>query len=168
MKKHWHKVHVTSEDMAQAVREGLARQADARAKGYVPYGAGSSETHVTGRLGELAFAKYLGVPAPDPSYAADKRRGCDVLGPDGTRYHVRSSKYPGASMMIKPRDPDGIYVQLLTTGDGFCWLTGWYTRKEAELNFQLRGMRVDPSRRIWEIPQDDLYPFAATGYAQAA
>lgn len=167
-KQHWHKVCVTSEDMAQAIREGTARQRESVAKGYVAYGAGDYGTHITGRLGEIAFCRYLGVDLPDPSYAADRKRGCDVVGPDGTRYHVRSSKYPGASLMIKPKDPDGVYVQLLTTGDGYVWLTGWYTRREAENGYMLKGMRVDPSRKIWEIPQEDLYPFAAAGYARAA
>jgi len=167
-KKHWHKIPVSTEDMSRAVQEGLARQAESKANGYVAYGAGSNETHITGRLGEIAFARYLGVPIPDPSYAADKRRGCDVVGPDGTRYHVRSSKYPGAGLLIKPKDPEGIYVQLLTTGEGYVWLTGWFTKSEAALGYMLKGMRIDPNRKIWEIPQADLYPFCATGYAKAA
>lgn len=153
--------------MSKAAREGIARQTESLAKGYKPYGAGSFETHVQGRLAEIAFSTYLGVPAADPSYRADRQRGCDVIGPDGSRYHVRSTKYPGTGLLIKPNDPAGTYVLVITTGNGYVYIAGWYTRTEAESNYMLKGMRVDPARKIWEIPQADLYPFAAAGYAVA-
>jgi hypothetical protein len=155
--------------MLQAVREGVARQSDATRKNSVPQGEGSNKSHIQGRLAEIAFCKYLGVPVPHWTYEEDKKRGCDVVGPDGTRYHVRSSSYAQAGLMIKPSDPrGGVYVLVITTADGNAKIMGWYTRGEAELYHELGTMIKYPDIKCWTIKQEDLYPFAATGYGQAA
>lgn len=161
-------VKVTNEDMAQAVREGILRQRDASSKHSRPRGEGSDTSHIQGRLGEIAFCRYLNVEIPDYSYESDKKRGCDVVGPDGTRYHVRSSSYRESGLLIYPQDPrGGTYVLVITTADGNCKVMGWYTRGEAE-SFHELGTMVKYPVKCWTIPQADLYPFAASGYATAA
>jgi hypothetical protein len=160
---------ITNEDMVQAVRQGTARQRSAELYHHKPHGEGSVSSHSQGRLGEIAFCRYLGVPVPAWTYEEDKKRGCDVVGPDGTRYHIRSSSYPRSGLMIKPSDPrGGVYVLVITTANGNCKIMGWYTRGEAEMYHELGTMIKHPDVKCWTIPQEDLYPFAATGYAVAA
>lgn len=162
-------IKVTNEEMAQSVREGIFRQADAKRKNSRPRGEGSEKSHIQGRLGEIAFCRYLGVEVPDCRYEEDKKRGCDVVGPDGTRYHVRSSSFRDAGLLIYPDDPrGGVYVLVVTTADGSCKVMGWYTRGEAESFHELGGMVKHPDVKCWTIPQADLYPFAASGYTKAA
>ncbi len=133
---------------------------DAESRNSVPYGAGDQYTHCTGRLGELVFARFLHVTAdPDYSLQADRSRGCDLTGPDGTRWHIRASRHHDAGLMIKPGDPPGNYVLVITAAAPRCYIIGWYTRSEAEAHHILQPMRVDRTRKIWEIPQGDLHPF---------
>lgn len=158
-------VKVSNEDMKQAIQEGTWRQQSAVKKGSTPNGAGDYGTHQRGRLAEIAFCRYLGVTIPSWTYEEDKKRGCDVIGPDGTRYHIRSSPHKDAGLLIYPRNPNsGIYVHVTTTADGECHIIGWYTKQEAMENYSLTGMRMYPKVMKYEVPQADLHPFYAIGF----
>lgn len=158
-------VTVSNADMKQAILEGTWRQQSAVKNKSIARGAGDYGTHQRGRLAEIAFARYLGVEIPKWQWEEDKKRGCDLIGPDGTRYHIRSNKEPEDGLLIFPRDPTGgIYVHV-TFCENKVRINGWYTRGEAERYHKIGTMRAYKDVQCWTIPQEDLYPFAASGYA---
>lgn len=121
----WVRVVLDPEEMDLAVEMGNRRQDHAEKMGYKPFGGfAGPQLHVTGYLGELAMSKYLGVPMPSEwTWAADKARGHDVAG-----WHVRSSSKPDGRLLLKPRDPEGNYVLVLTHDRPVCYVVGWITR----------------------------------------
>ena len=112
--------------MILAGEMGARRQAHAEEKGYKPFGGfASPKLHVTGYLGEMAMARYLGVPMPSGwDWEADKARGHDVAG-----WHCRSSSKPDGRLLLKPGDPEGNYVLILTHDRPTCWIVGWTTKE---------------------------------------
>jgi len=102
---------------------GRKRQSYADSRGFKPYGFASEETHTRGYLGEVAFAKYLGIPVPsDWTWEGDRRRGHDVGG-----YQVRTAYSASGRLLIRPTDKPGNYVLLLTHDQPTIWLVGWTT-----------------------------------------
>lgn len=116
-------------EMADAARVGALRQQAALSRGFKANGFGSVRTHTGGRMAEQAVANWLKVPL-DPAWTweADRRRGCDVVGPDGTKWHVRSSSLPGAYKFIWRPGKDaryGNWVYAVTAHAPCIRLVGW-------------------------------------------
>ncbi len=145
--------------MTRAIVEGTFRQDDATARRMTPYGSGTTENHISGRLAEIVFARFRnGEPEADFSYEGDRRRGCDYTDPAGVRWHVRSTRHENGGLLIRPKDPHGNYVLVVTARAPKCRIAGWITKASVDSR-PLVPMRCDPGRMIWDVPQGDLHPF---------
>jgi hypothetical protein len=152
----WIAVQLDPEEVALCRERGNQRQKHAEERGFKPYGYASSETHFRGYAAEMAFSKYLGVPMPEGwDWASDVRRGYDVAG-----WHVRSRKSSTGTLLIKPKDPEGNYVLVLTHQLPVLYIAGWTTAE--------RGRRFGLNEYIGEarfksVAQALLHPFPDIG-----
>lgn len=147
--------------MQRAIREGTIRFNLQQKAGYKPYGSGAVKDHIGGRLAEIVFAEcYLGIEAPeDIDLQAALKRVWDVGG-----YHIRSSPYHLAGMLVRPKDPHGVYAQVLThDAPTACYITGWLTKKATMEQVELAPMRKYPTFFVYDVPQKLLIPFPSVG-----
>lgn len=152
----WIAIQLDPEEMVHCRKRGNQRQQEAEERGFKPYGYGSAELHFRGYAAELAFSKYLGAQMPTGwDWESDVRRGFDVAG-----WHVRSRSKPDGKLIVKPRDPDGNYVLVLTHQIPVLHIAGWTTAERAR---RLGLNEYLGDRPIKVVSQNLLYPFPNVG-----
>jgi hypothetical protein len=154
---------VTLELYEQAVvRDVASRRHGESRKANLPhlYGAASTpETHmqidIDGAGGEMALAKYLGI-----------YWDCSVntfhAKPDVGPYHVRTCSRDHYSLIVRPADPDGLYVLVAGTLPTFR-IKGCFDVTKAALD---GGWWRNPRGQgeAWFIPQASLSPLGSFGW----
>jgi hypothetical protein len=152
----WIAIQLDPEETALCRKRGNQRQQHAEERGFKPYGYGGAELHFRGYAAEMAFSKYLGVPMPSGwDWKSDISRGYDVGG-----WHVRSRSKPDGTLLVKPRDPDGNYVLILTHQLPVLYVAGWTTAERAR---KLGLNEYIGDRPIKAVAQHLLFPFPNVG-----
>lgn len=157
----------TKAEQQQAVQEGYLRYQAAAKGNWQAYGDGSLLNHQSGRLAEIIFARFLGTPVCDWTWAADVKQKCDLTTlrkRDGKtiRWHVRSTRFQHGTMIIKPGDPNtslDYYVLVDTSKSPTVKIIGWTQKQQVTEKYPLTSMRVNPNARIWEPEREFLHPF---------
>ncbi len=108
----------------------------------------SWDTDIVGALGECAVAKAVGQYwSPDVNVFAIP----DV----GDSLHVRSTPLKTGSLIIRPDDPEGIYI--LAIGEVKDWrICGWIRGVDGRVDRFWRTDRGTPA--AWFVPQSALRP----------
>ena len=127
--------------------EAEAREAESALAGW-DVGGEREDAYVTGTSGEYAFAKAMGLPWHKDSLRQDFRA------PDSTPFHVRTSRFESAPLVVMANDADDdIYVLVLAHDfppviEVVCWTWG-YEAKEFGLKpirnyapYQLGNWRI--------------------------
>jgi hypothetical protein len=102
-------------------------------------------TSIEGIAAEIAVAKALGM------------RCCPKTGsfkvPDVGELHIRQTAHRGGSLIIRPGDPDGVYVLAVGHIPTF-WIVGWVHSHEVKQPQYWRAPNGGPG--AWFVPQSRL------------
>jgi hypothetical protein len=144
-------IRLTLDEMRQAALVAVMRRYESRRAGLIDLNlniANPWDNEIEGAAAELAYAKHKGLP-----YAGT----CNTFHlPDVGAVHVRSTRYATGSLIIRPRDPDGIYA-LVIGGDGTYRCVGRMTVVKNDLppHYLKTPNGAGPA---WFIPQSALEP----------
>lgn len=159
-----HTVTLTAKEIRLAEFVAHQRDTDGRAAGAdaSKFGNGrpTYDVHLDGVLGELAFAKLMGIywTGMGDSYHEDS---------DVANYQVRATKHANGCLIIRPNEGHEHDPWVLMVADGSRdyrlagWCYGWAGRKDE--------YRKDPAGRPWAyfVPQDALEsPESLRGWPQ--
>lgn len=131
---------------------GVKRQLEAIRKGLKDqhgYNGDGWSHHINGAGGEAAYAKAAGVWW-NPSVNTFKVPDCDGL-------HIRTrSGGVREDLIIRPTDPEGIYVLVVGTLPSFV-ISGWITSQDARRDDWIRDYGSRPE--AWFVPRAALSHF---------
>ena len=116
----------------------------------------SRRNEVTGVLGEIAAARFLGIEF-EPNINQFKK-------PDVANLQIRSTRYPNGKLIIRKRDPiDDPYVLVIIPDNETAVMAGWIDGKDAmtEENWHDKDkikQVLGPGEAAWVIFQNQLKP----------
>jgi hypothetical protein len=143
-------IRLTLAEMHQAAQVAVRRRyesrrsCDDRLNGRFKWDA-----DIEGAAAELAYAKLHGLPYTGPINTYHL--------PDVGTIHVRFTRCATGHLIIRPRDPDGVYA-LVIGGDGTYRCVGRKAVQKAGLSPDY--LIADFGDPAWFIPQSDLEPDA--------
>lgn len=139
-------VTLSAQEVAAGAMVGVRRRYTSTRRVDTANQGKSWDTDIVGALGECAVAKAVGLYwSPDVNVFAIP----DV----GDSIHVRSTNRSNGCLIIRPDDPDGVYV--LAVGEVKDWrVCGWISSDEGKTERFWRTDRGDP--HAWWVPQSAL------------
>jgi len=150
-------VTLTPGDAARATRVGEDRRRRAIELGRrCQYGERSTEqrhaSDVAGAIGELVYARYSGQPWDEEFRTTTGHTDFGDL-------EVRHAALHDYALIVRPTDPDGIRVALVTGMGPSYALRGWIRVVDARREEWLKDCAVARRPRVWFVPQSALTPF---------
>ena len=145
---------LTPEEMILGANIGCNRLVDSLNKSLdtVSTGAKRNWSHeVEGCLAEIAVAKEFDLYF-DPSLG--KYRSKDV-----GKYHVRHTENEKGCLIIRPKDPDGIYILVIGKLGRYKIIGGIDSKKARKMVQYIRDYNGRPD--AWFIPQNELQEIGA-------
>ena len=123
-------ITLTPGQMLASETRGQLRQNYGEEQRLNPVGHASILSHTCGAMLEQATANFLGIEVPDDwTLQGDRSRGGDLLLPDGTKIHCRSSM--SGRYWWRPWDSQtGVWVFGTVEHAPLIMLTGWLYAKE--------------------------------------
>lgn len=152
-------VALTEDDLTYANAVAQEIYAESRRQGLYAGGATGSysrRNEVTGVLGEIAAARYLGIKF-EPNINQFKK-------PDVANLQVRTTRYPNGKLIIRKRDPiDDPYLLVVIPKKDVAIMAGWINGKDAMIqenwhNKEKIKKLLGPGDAAWVLFQDQLKP----------
>lgn len=99
--------------------EAQVRQAEAELAGW-DVADEEKDAYMAGAGAQIAFVKAMGLPWPKDAVRLDLRR------PDGTRIHLRTTRFEGTPLVVHASDPgDDVFVLVVAKGPPFDMGLSW-------------------------------------------
>lgn len=161
----WIEIRLSADDIAAAGAEARRRDDEAKRRGWQPRGGagGTLNANRLGALGEVAAARYLGLPSfPHRTWAEEKQSGYDIGG-----WQVRTGTRAWYGLYLREHERTGTWVLVLghDAPQGVMYLAGWIDAANA---WKHAERRQDEGQPYFLVRQMYLHPLPPVDRHQLA